>query len=220
MKIASVILAAGQGTRMRSALPKVLHPLLGRPMIHYALDTATAVAGSRPVVVVGYGAEAIRQALGEAALYALQEPQLGTGHAVLQAEPLLRGAADLVLATYADMPLLTEGTLNSLVEAQKTNPGPITMLSGVSDDPRGFGRVVRDAQGQVQAIVEEAQATPEQLAIRELNVGVYCFAAEWLWSALGRIPLSPKGEYYLTDLVGLAVADGLVVRALAAQDAG
>jgi len=220
MKIASVILAAGQGTRMRSALPKVLHPLLGRPMIHYALDAAVHVAGSRPVVVVGYGAEAIRQALGDAALFAVQEPQLGTGHAVLQAGPLLRGAADLVLVTYADMPLLTDATLTSLVEAQKSNSGPITMLSGFSDVPRGFGRVVRDAQGQVQAIVEEAQATPEQLAIRELNVGVYCFAAEWLWAALKRIPLSPKGEYYLTDLVGLAVADGLAVQALAAQDAG
>ena len=220
MKIASVILAAGQGTRMRSALPKVLHPLLGRPMIHYALDAAVHVAGSRPVVVVGYGAEAIRQALGDAALFAVQEPQLGTGHAVLQAGPLLRGAADLVLVTYADMPLLTEATLTGLVEAQKSNSGPITMLSGFSDAPRGFGRVVRDAQGQVQAVVEEAQATPEQLAIRELNVGVYCFAAEWLWAALKRIPLSPKGEYYLTDLVGLAVADGLAVQALAAQDAG
>jgi bifunctional UDP-N-acetylglucosamine pyrophosphorylase/glucosamine-1-phosphate N-acetyltransferase len=220
MKIASVILAAGQGTRMRSALPKVLHPLLGRPMIHYALDAAAAVAGSRPVVVVGYEAEAIRQALGDAALFVVQEPQLGTGHAVLQAESLLREAADLVLVTYADMPLLTEATLTSLVEAQKTNSGPITMLSGYSDDPRGFGRVVRDDRGQVQAIVEEAQATPEQLAMRELNVGVYCFAAGWLWAALRRIPLSPKGEYYLTDLVGLAVADGLAVQALASQDAG
>ena len=220
MKIASVILAAGQGTRMRSALPKVLHPLLGRPMIHYALDTAVHVAGSRPVVVVGYGAQAIRQAVGDSALFAVQEPQLGTGHAVLQAEPLLRGTADLVLVTYADMPLLTEATLTCLVEAQQSNQGPVTMLSGFSHAPRGFGRVVRDAQGQVQAVVEEAQATPEQLTIRELNVGVYCFAAEWLWAALTRIPLSPKGEYYLTDLVGLAVADGLPVQALAAQDAG
>jgi bifunctional UDP-N-acetylglucosamine pyrophosphorylase/glucosamine-1-phosphate N-acetyltransferase len=220
MKIASVILAAGQGVRMHSSLPKVLHPLLGRPMIRYAVDTAAHVVGSRPVVVVGYAAQAIRQALGDEVDFVQQEPQQGTGHAVLQTAPLLRGTADLVLVTYADMPLLTEATLTALVQAQKSNTGPITMLTGFSDDPRGFGRVLRDAQGRVQAVVEEAQATLEQLAVRELNIGVYCFSAAWLWEALKRIPLSPKGEYYLTELVGLAVVDGLPVQALPARDAG
>ena len=219
MKISAVILAAGQGTRMRSSLPKVLHPLLGQPMAWHALVAARQVTGSQPVMIIGHGADAVRQALGEqAARYVVQEPQLGTGHAVLQAEPLLRGSSDLVLVTYADMPLVSPDTLHQLVAAHQQNPAVITMITVVAADPRGFGRIVRSADGEVQAIVEEAQATPEQLAIRELNASIYCFSADWLWPALHRIPLSPKGEYYLTDLVGLAVADGLPVQALVAED--
>jgi bifunctional UDP-N-acetylglucosamine pyrophosphorylase/glucosamine-1-phosphate N-acetyltransferase len=219
MKISAVILAAGQGTRMRSDLPKVLHPLVGRPMAWHALLAARQVTGSQPVMVIGHGAEAVRQALGEeAASYVVQEPQLGTGHAVMQAEPLLCGASDLVLVTYADMPLVRSETLRQLVAAHQDYPAAVTLMTVMADDPRGFGRILRSATGQVQAIVEESQATPEQLAIRELNASVYCFSAGWLWPALGRIPLSPKGEYYLTDLVGLAVADGLPVRALVADD--
>jgi len=218
MKIASVILAAGQGTRMKSKIPKVLHPILGRPLIFYALETASKAAGSRPVLVIGHEAEAIRQEVGDAADYVYQAEQMGTGHAVQHAEKLLRGEADLVLVSYADMPLLTAETLQHLVEAQKTNPGPITMLSVISENPRGFGRVIRNQDGSVQAIVEEVQATPEQLAVRELNAGAYCFSADWLWDALRRIPLSPKGEYYLTDLVGIAAEDGFPVKAIVAAD--
>lgn len=218
MNIASIILAAGQGTRMHSALPKVLHPLMGRPLVHYSVDTAQAVTGQKPVVIIGHAAEEIRQAIGDRARFALQEPQLGTAHAVQQAETLLRGEAGLVLVTYADMPLLSEATLKRMVEQQQANSGPLTMLTVMADDPRGFGRVVRDARGRVQAVVEEAQATPEQLKIRELNVGVYCFSADWLWEALKRIPLSPKGEYYLTDIVAIAVGDGAAVQALVDED--
>lgn len=219
MKICAVVLAAGQGTRMRSNLPKVLHPLLGRPMAWHALETARQVTGAQPVMIIGHGAETVRQTLGEqAARYVVQAPQLGTGHAVMQAEPLLRGASDLVLVTYADMPLVSADTLQQLVAAHQKNPAAITMFTVIAADPRGFGRIVRGADGQVQAIVEEAQATPEQLAIRELNASAYCFSADWLWPALQRIPLSPKGEYYLTDLVGLAVAEGLPVQALVAED--
>jgi len=219
MKISAVILAAGQGTRMRSSLPKVLHPLLGQPMAWHALETARQVTGTQPVMIIGHGAEAVRQALGEqAASYVVQAPQLGTGHAVMQAESLLRGTSDLVLVTYADMPLVSSDTLRRLVAAHQKNSAVITLVTVIAADPRGFGRILRDASGQMQAIVEEAQATPEQLAIRELNASVYCFSADWLWPALQRIPLSPKGEYYLTDLVGLAVADGLPVQALVADD--
>lgn len=216
--VSAVILAAGQGTRMRSALPKVLHPLLGRPLVRYAIDTAQEVTGNQPVVVIGHGAEQIRQVLGERALYALQEQQLGTGHAVQQAAVMLRGQTGLVLVITADMPLMTAATLSRLVEAQQAHTGPLTMLTVEVENPRGFGRVVRGPSGQVLAVVEEAQASPEQLAIRELNTSVYCFAAEWLWEALPRIPLSPKGEYYLTDLVGIAAGDGLAVQALRAED--
>ena len=218
MSVTAVILAAGQGSRMRSSQPKVLHPLLGKPMASYALETARQVTGSQPVMIVGYEADLVRQALGTTAKYVLQQQQLGTGHALQQAEELLRGASDMVLVTAADMPLLTKDTLQNLVGAQQLNSGPISMLTVVSDDPRGFGRVVRSASGEVQAIVEEVQATPEQLQIRELNAGVYCFAADWLWSALKRIPLSPKGEYYLTDLIGIAVADGLSIQAIPIDD--
>jgi bifunctional UDP-N-acetylglucosamine pyrophosphorylase/glucosamine-1-phosphate N-acetyltransferase len=218
MNIQSIILAAGQGTRMKSDMPKVLHPILGRPMLQYALDAAAQVSQAEPVVIVGHGAGLIQQAFDGKARFVLQEPQLGTGHAVQQAEPLLRGKAELVVVTYADMPLLTAETLQRVVLAQQAHSGPMTMLTLVVDDPRGFGRIVRGPDGRVQAIVEEAQATPQQRAIRELNVGVYCFNADWLWETLRRVPISPKGEYYLTDVVGIAVADGLMVGAQLLDD--
>jgi bifunctional UDP-N-acetylglucosamine pyrophosphorylase/glucosamine-1-phosphate N-acetyltransferase len=143
---------------------------------------------------------------------------LGTAHAVQAAASLLRGQSELVLVTYADMPLLRAETLSHLVEAQSHSSSVLTLLTVVTDSPRGFGRILRAVDGRVQAIVEEAQATPEQLAIHELNAGVYCFSADWLWDALQRIPLSPKGEYYLTDTVALAIAEGHSVQALSVED--
>ena len=218
MKTTAVILAAGHGVRMHSKFPKVLHSLLGKPMVEYSLDAAQQASGSQPVLVVGHQADAIRQVVGEAAQYVIQEPQLGTGHAVQQAESLLRGQAEYVLVMTADMPLLTPETLQKLIQAQREHTGPVSMLTIKTDDSRGFGRVVRSPEGDVQAVVEEAHATPEQLAIREMNAGVYCFTADWLWGALPRIPLSPKGEYYLTDLVAIAVQDGMPVQALTTED--
>jgi bifunctional UDP-N-acetylglucosamine pyrophosphorylase/glucosamine-1-phosphate N-acetyltransferase len=218
METSAVLLAAGQGTRMKSALPKVLHPLLGRPLIFYGLETLQAATGNKPVVVIGHAAQAIRQAVGDLAEFALQEPQLGTGHAVQQAQALLQGKTSQVLVTTADMPLLTAETLQRMILAQEKNSGPITMLTLIAEDPHGFGRIVRAADGRVAAIVEDAQATPEQKTIHELNASAYCFNADWLWEALPRIPLSPKGEYYLTDVVDIAVRDGLVVQALVMDD--
>jgi bifunctional UDP-N-acetylglucosamine pyrophosphorylase/glucosamine-1-phosphate N-acetyltransferase len=224
MKTTAVILAAGQGTRMRSTLPKVLHPLLGKPMVWHSLDTAQKATGQKPVLVIGHGAQAVRLAVGEAAHFVLQEPQLGTGHAMLQAEVELRGQTDFVLATTADMALFTVETYQRLLAAhqarfsQDPQACPITLLSVISQEARGFGRVVRTAGGEVQAVVEEAQASPEVIALQELNTSVYCFTAEWLWKSLPRIPLSPKGEYYLTDLVGIAVADGLIVQGIRVED--
>ena len=218
MRVTAVLLAAGQGLRMKSRVLKVLHPVCGKPMLAYALAVAGSASTEKPVVVVGKDGEALRSFLGDAAVCVLQDPPLGTGHAVRQAEASLRGKTDLVLVTYADMPLLRPETLARLVEAQQKNSGPMTMLTVIAADPRGFGRVIRDPEGHVQSIVEEAAATPGQLAIQELNVGAYCFSAEWLWQALGRIPLSKKGEYYLTDTVELAVKAGLAVQALVSQD--
>lgn len=218
MKITPILLAAGLGTRMKSNIPKVLHPVCGKPMLAYALEAARAASTEKPVVVIGHAADAVRDFLGQEADCVVQDPQLGTGHAVLQAEPRLRGASDLVLVTYADMPLLRPETLARLVETQQQNPGPVTMLTVAAPDPRGFGRVVRGSDGSVQAIVEEAAATPEQLSIHELNVGAYCFRGDWLWEALHRIPVSKKGEYYLTDTVELATQAGLNVEAVTTED--
>jgi bifunctional UDP-N-acetylglucosamine pyrophosphorylase/glucosamine-1-phosphate N-acetyltransferase len=149
----------------------------------------------------------------------LQEPQLGTAHAALQAESLLRDKTDYVIITYADMPLLRGETFQRLLETQRLNAGPLSLLTVIADDPRGFGRIVRKADGTVEAIVEEYVATPEQREIKELNVGAYCFQADWLWDALHRIEKNPKkGEYYLTDIVELAVKDNLPVQAAVHDD--
>ena len=219
MKVTAVLLAAGQGTRMKSDLPKVLHPLCGRPMLWHVLEALQSAATEKPVVIVGHGAEAVQNYLGDSADCVLQEPQLGTGHAAMQAEPLLKGKTDLVIVTYADMPLLRGETFQRLVDTQRANPGPLSMLTVIADDPRGFGRIVRKPEGTVQAIVEEYVATPEQQQIRELNVGAYCFNSDWLWDAIHRIEKNPrKGEYYLTDIVEIAVRENLPVQAVVHDD--
>jgi len=219
MKITAVLLAAGQGTRMKSSLPKVLHPLCGKPMLWHVLEALKSAATEKPVVVIGHGAEAVQKYLGDSADCVLQEPQLGTGHAAMQAEALLKGKTDYVIITYADMPLLRGETFQRLVETQRLNSGPFSLLTVTADDPRGFGRIVRKADGTVEAIVEEYVATPEQQKIKELNVGAYCFKADWLWAALQRIEKNPKkGEYYLTDIVEIAVKDNLPVLAVLHDD--
>ena len=219
MKVTAVLLAAGQGTRMKSNLPKVLHSLAGKPMLWHSLKAINQASTEKPVVVVGHGAEQVKEFVGEAAISVIQEPQLGTGHAAMQAEPVLKGNSDYVIITYADMPLLRGEAFQQLVETQKKNSGPISMLTVIADDPRGFGRIVRKEDGTVAAIVEEYVATAEQKAIKELNVGAYCFSAGWLWDALSRIQKNPrKGEYYLTDTIELAVKDGLAVQALIHDD--
>lgn len=219
MKITAVLLAAGQGTRMKSDMPKVLHPLCGRPMLWHVLEALKSAATEKPVVVIGHGAAAVQNYLGDSADCVVQDPQLGTGHAAMQAEPLLRGKTDYVIVTYADMPLLRGETFKRLVETQRLNSGPLSLLTVIADDPRGFGRIVRKPDGTVEAIVEEYVATPEQQQIRELNVGAYCFQAEWLWDALHRIQKNPKkGEYYLTDIVEIAVQDNLPVQAVVHDD--
>ena len=218
MSVASILLAAGQGTRMRSKLPKVLHPIAGKPMVWHALRAVRDLVDLPPVVVVGYGAERVKAAVGDVADFALQEERLGTGHAVSAAREKLDGRAEVILVTFADMPLLRQESLAALLDLHKNSGSPVTMTSFMGDEARGFGRVVRNDAGHVTAIVEQAVATPEQLAIREYNVSAYCFDEPWLWHALERIPLSPKGEYYLTDVVGLAVEDGYPVESLVLVD--
>ncbi len=218
MKLGAIILAAGKSTRMKTAIPKVLHRLAGKPMIEYVLEAVEPLSSLPPVVVIGYQGDEVKKAISGRAQFAFQEPQIGTAHAVQQAQPLLEGKVDAVLITYADMPLITRQTLLNLYKLQQHNPGPLSLLTLQSENARGFGRLLRDHNGRVQAIVEEAVASPEQLAIQELNVGIYCVQADWLWKALPHIPLSPKGEYFLTDIVELAVRDGFEVKTLSLAD--
>ncbi|HUF37427.1 MAG TPA: NTP transferase domain-containing protein [Anaerolineales bacterium] len=218
MKTTAVILAAGRGTRMQSAQPKVMHPLLGEPMVSYSVRAAAAVTGRLPIVVVGYRAEQVRAALDGRARFVVQTEQKGTGHALLQAEPLLRNRTDTILVAFGDMPLISPETFEDLLDSHTRSGGPLTMLSVIADDPRGFGRVVRGPDGAVRAIVEEAVASPEQLAIRELNVSGYALSDDWVWEALGRIQPSPIGEFYLTDLVEIAVSQGHPVQAVLVRD--
>lgn len=218
-RVATVILAAGNGTRMKSTLPKVLHPVCGRAMIEWPVLAAEEQGGEAPVLVVGFGREQVMAHLGERVRYAVQEPLLGTAHAVMQAESLLLGEADVVHVVYGDMPLLRAETLTVLREAfvaeRAAKPETaFAMLTITRDDPQGFGRIVRDANGGVARIVEEVDCTPEERAIRELNPGIYCFDGAWLWSALAKIEKSKKGEYYLTDLVAIARSEGRSVLAI------
>ena len=215
MRFASVILAAGFGTRMRSETSKQLHMLHGRPMIDWAVNAASPIVEEPPVVVVGHQSELIMAHLGDHARYALQQEQLGTGHAVRAAQSLLRNQTDAVIVTYGDMPLLRAQTLQTLADLYQRSSRNATvgvaMLTITRDDPQGFGRIVRNDNGAIQAIVEEVDCTPAQLQVRELNPGIYCFDAEWLWRNINTIPLSAKGEYYLTDMVAMAVDQGLDV---------
>jgi len=219
MTIASILLAAGQGTRMRSKLPKVLHKIAGQPMVWHALRSVKSMTDLPPVLVVGYRSDMVKAAVKQEVNYVLQEKQLGTGHAVACARSALAGKADTLLVTFADMPLLRQESLEELVELHQESGNPVTMTSFIGEEARGFGRVVRNKQGHVTAIVEQADANPEQLSIREYNVSAYCFQADWLWDALEKVPISPKGEYYLTDVVGIAVDQGHQVDSLILEDA-
>jgi bifunctional UDP-N-acetylglucosamine pyrophosphorylase/glucosamine-1-phosphate N-acetyltransferase len=214
----AVVLAAGKSTRMKSTLPKVLHPLRGQLLIEHCL-TAVLAAHGPPIIVVGLDADAVRKAIDGRAEFAVQAEQLGTGHAVLQAESMARDAGQVVV-TYADMPLLTPDTLRKLMVLREDTGAAVVMLTLITDNPRGFGRVIRDTSGErVLAIFEEVACTPEQLAIPEVNVGVYCFDGAWLWPALRRIRPNPKkGEYFLTDLIEIALADGRDVCAVKTFD--
>jgi len=218
MELSVVILAAGESKRLRSKRPKVLHSLAGKPIIEHCIRIARSVCDKPPVVVVGHCEQQLRATLGDRVRYAHQEKRLGTGHAVLQARGLLAGESDVVLVCYADMPLLKPETLQALVRQFEETAPAICMLTAVSDDSMGFGRVVRDGDGQVTAVVEEAVASAEILNIKELNCGVYCFKADWLWENLPRLELSPKGEYYLTDMVELAARQQQRIEAVTTQD--
>ena len=216
MSLDIVILAAGQGTRMRSALPKVLHPVAGKSMLGHVIDTARLLKPQGIHVVIGHGAELVRERLAADDLnFVLQSEQLGTGHAVAQALPAL--SAERVLILYGDVPLIEVETLQRLL--QQVSEQQLGLLTVNLNDPTGYGRIVRDEQGVVKAIVEHKDASAEQRLIREGNTGILAVPGKKLGDWLGRLSNSnAQGEYYLTDVIAMAVADGLVVATEQAAD--
>ncbi|MEJ2532528.1 MAG: bifunctional UDP-N-acetylglucosamine diphosphorylase/glucosamine-1-phosphate N-acetyltransferase GlmU [Halioglobus sp.] len=206
MKLEVIVLAAGQGTRMKSALPKVLHTLAGRPLLEHVVRTAKALEPVAVHVVVGHGAEAVRTALAGYPLnWVVQEQQLGTGHAVLQALPAVAGDST-VLVLYGDVPLIRTETLAALAAMAVDGPA---LLTACLDQPAGYGRILRDGSGAVQGVVEEKDASDAQRAIREVNTGVLAAPASDLRVYLPRVENDNRqGEYYLPDILGLAVAEG------------
>lgn len=217
--IIALILAAGKGTRMKSSMPKVLHKVGGVPMVEQVLRAVKAAGTQRQVVVVGFGGEAVQEYLGDRAETVVQEQQLGTGHAVMQAEPLLSGLSGTLLVTCGDTPLVTEDTFHSLLAHHEATQAAATVLTAVMPDPTGYGRVIRNEKGQVVKIVEQKDGSPEELAVREVNAGIYCFDMELLWQMLHNVTNNnAQGEYYLTDIIGMLVDAGKVVSAFAAPD--
>lgn len=217
MALEILVLAAGVGKRMRSSLPKVLQPLAGRPLLGHVLATARELAPRKVTVVHGHGAEAVREAFrAEKVGWVLQAEQLGTAHAVMQAMPQVSADAD-VLILYGDVPLMRAATLKRLLEAAGEG---LAVLTAEPDDPAAYGRIVRDASGRVARIVEQRDATPAERAIREINAGFYALSARRLAGWLKRIGnRNAQQEYYLTDLVSLAVAEGVPVNAVKIPEA-
>jgi len=217
----AVLLAAGKGTRMRSATAKVLHRALGLPLLEHVVRAVTG-AGADPVtVVVGHQAEAVEAAFsGRGLAFVRQDPPLGTGHAAQTAREVFARHADrTLLIVNGDLPLLRQETLADLLATHHAEGASATLLTVLLDDPGSYGRVVRDAEGRVRSIVEARDASPEQKTIREINAGVYAFAVEPLLGALDRLrPQNAQGEYYLTDVIGLLVAEGQAVGAKTAAD--
>jgi bifunctional UDP-N-acetylglucosamine pyrophosphorylase/glucosamine-1-phosphate N-acetyltransferase len=215
-----VILAAGKGTRMKSARPKVLHCASGLPLIEHVFRVAESLSPATTVVVVGHMAGAVMQALGKrlGLRFALQEPQLGTGHALLQAEPHLAGARGTLVMLSGDVPLLRPGTLRALVARHEQRRAAATVLTARLDQPGGYGRIVRE-KGAIAAIVEEKDATPAERALDEINSGIYAFDVAPLFDALRRLgSANAQGEYYLPDLVRIYRARGLAVETLSLED--
>jgi bifunctional UDP-N-acetylglucosamine pyrophosphorylase/glucosamine-1-phosphate N-acetyltransferase len=216
MPLEIVVLAAGQGKRMRSQLPKILHPLAGRPLLAHSLAAARALAPRKVVVVHGHGAEQVRAAFaGEQVEWVLQAEQLGTGHAVQQAMPRISPDAE-VLIVYADVPLVRAETLRRLADAARDG---VAVMTAELADPGGYGRILRQASGNVARIVEHKDASAEELGVREINAGFMAMSARRLSGWLGKLTnRNSQKEYYLTDVVTLAVGEGLAVRAVKVDD--
>jgi len=213
-----IIMAAGQGTRMKSATIKILHTAAGRPIIDYVLDLAAEIGTRPPIMVVGHQREAVQQAVGARARYAVQEEQKGTGHAVLQAVPLLDGARHVLILS-GDVPLTRPQTLRRLLDEHEQSQNALTLLTMKLDDPAMYGRIVRDSGGAVARIVEAKDASEDERRINEVNAGIYVFDGRYLIDNLRNLSTSnAQGEYYLTDLLGVLRGAGKRVGAVVAGD--
>ncbi len=208
MELVAVILAAGKGERMISKMPKVLHPVAGKPMLYYPLEVSRKVGALRRIVVVGHGKEEV-SSLFEGVQFVVQEEQLGTAHALLAAEEAIKGWEGGILVLCGDTPLVTEECLRGLIETHIRESAHITVVTIEREDPTGYGRIVKDGRGRLLRIVEEVEAGPEERGIKEVNGGIYLFSSLPLFDLLRAIPPSErKGEHYLTDIVALAREKG------------
>jgi len=219
-RLAVVVLAAGQGKRMKSGLAKVLHPLLGSPLVDYPLKVAESLKPEKIVVVVGVQGDQVKDALSRRGVeFALQKEQKGTGHAVQAALPKLKGFKGDVFVLYGDSPLYRSATAKELVKVHRRKKAAVTLLTAVTDDPTGYGRIIRDGAGNVMSIVEEKDCTEEQRKIKEVNPGLYCYDIDFLRKGLPKLKNNNKqGEYYLTDLAGMAALDHKLVASSTVDD--
>lgn len=216
----AIVLAAGEGSRMKSKTPKVLHQILGKPMLGYVIDAARGCGAEEVCVVVGHKAEEVQAGIaGSGVSFALQKEQKGTGHAVMMAADFIKGGKDMLIL-YGDTPLITEGSLARLAEAHRAEGNGVTVVSAMLDDPAGYGRIVRDAGGAFRRIVEHKDASAEEREIKEINTGIYIFQGRALREALERLDnRNAQGEYYLTDCLESILRDGGRVGVMAAEDA-
>ncbi|TXK78234.1 bifunctional UDP-N-acetylglucosamine diphosphorylase/glucosamine-1-phosphate N-acetyltransferase GlmU [Paenibacillus sp. N3.4] len=213
MKLMAIVLAAGQGKRMKSKLYKVLHPVVGKPMVGHVVDTLQDIEVDQTLVIVGYGAEAVQAYLGERVAYALQKEQLGTGHAVLQAKEALGAEEGLTIVICGDTPLISAATLKSMIELHRQSGASATILTAKLDDPHGYGRIIRGEDGRVTRIVEQKDCNAEEAAVQEINTGTYIFNNRKLFHALASVTnQNVQNEYYLTDVIGILTAASDVVQ--------
>lgn len=210
----AVVLAAGQGTRMKSKLYKVLHPVCGKPMVEHVVDEALKLSLSKLVTIVGHGAEEVKKQLGDKSEYALQAEQLGTAHAVKQAQPFLADEKGVTIVICGDTPLLTAETMEQMLKEHTQREAKATILTAVAEDPTGYGRIIRSENGAVQKIVEHKDASEEERLVTEINTGTYCFDNEALFRAIDQVSNeNAQGEYYLPDVIEILKNEGETVAA-------
>ena len=220
IKFCALILAAGKGTRMQSDKAKVLHELNGRSMLDYSIEAAKRAGAEKIVAVIGHQADQVREEFsGSGCIFVEQNPQLGTGHAVLQAKDVLSGYEGLTVILCGDVPLLKSATIQSLVDNHLAEKAVVSVLTTIPPPPHAYGRIVKDQNGNVLKIVEHKDATDEERQIGEINTGIYCVDTKFLFDALGKVTNNNQQmEYYLTDIVEIAVREGRKVKSFIAAD--